>query len=186
MVEPSPRWGHFSISADLQGKLYVWRGYTEGFSAEEKIDSSIHSFDVFLESWTEDQTSGDLPPGVYDGASAAVGHSLYLYGGYDGSTVHSALHQLDTRSWKWKLLSSGGPIRKAVCEMVAYDGKLVLFGGYGTPAGAPCVGSQSRVEYVKDRDGHGGWTNEMHTFDLKKGNTEGLYYKLYENKAQLF
>ena len=54
--------------------------------------------------------------------------------------------------------------------MIAQDSKLVLFGGYGIPSGP----IQRGAEFIKQRDftDGRGWTNEVHTFDLKEG--EGL------------
>ena len=51
--------------------------------------------------------------------------------------------------------------------MLAYGSNLVLFGGYGIPSGT----TQPGAEFVKSSmyiDGIG-WTNELHTFDLIKG-----------------
>ena len=92
---------------------------------------------------------------------------MYLYGGRDGSRYESSLHQLDTRSWTWKQLSSAGPMRKVMCGIVACDSEFVLFGGYGFPSGP----TQPGAEFIKDSriTGGRGWTNEVHTFDLKEG-----------------
>ena len=164
--EPSPRWGHFS--ALVEEKFCVWGGRTKDFLKEKsELASSIHSFDPFLEFWDKNKLSGDPPPGLYHGACASAGHHVYLYGGTDGSCYQSSLHQLDTRSWTWKQLSSAGPMWKSACEMIAHDSKLVLFGGYGVPSGP----IQPGAEFIKSSrftDGRG-WTNEVHTFDLKEG-----------------
>ena len=70
--------------------------------------------------------------------------------------MQGALHLLDTRSRRWKLISSeGGPMRKAGCRMIASDSKIVLFGG----------------------SGNSGETNELHTFNLKEG--ERLHIAMY-------
>ena len=108
-----------------------------------------------------------LPLGSIYGACASAGHHVYLYGGSDQSRFQSSLHQLDTRSWTWKQLSSSGPMRKVTCGMVPHDSKLVLFGGYGIPSGP----TQPGAEFIKDSKftGGTGWTNEVHTFDLKEG-----------------
>lgn len=163
LTEPVARWGHFS--ATVGGRYYVWGGHTENFSAADETFKTIHCFDPFLESWTVHECNGAYPPGIYDGACASEGHHLYVYGGTDGSRCYNSLHQLDTRSWTWKELSSTGPIRKTGSGMVVYDNQLVLFGG--------CGYSISGAEYVA-RDGSSDgkspvWTNELHTFDLKKG-----------------
>ena len=124
-----------------------------------ELPSSVHCFDTLLEFWDENKVNGVPPPGLYGGACASAGHHVYMYGGYDGSRRQSSLHQLDTRSWTWKQLSSAGPMRKSRCGMVANDSKLVLFGGYGFPSGP----TQPGAEF------NGGWTDEVHTFDLKEG-----------------
>ena len=143
----------------------MWGGHTKDFLQENsELTSSIHSFDPFLEFWDKNKLSGVPPPGLYGGACASAGHHVYLYGGTDGSCHQSSLHQLDTRSWTWKQLSSAGPIRKSACGMVAHNNKLVLFGGFGIPSGP----TQPGAEFIK-ATGNRGWTNEVHTFDLKEG-----------------
>ena len=146
----------------------MWGGYTKAFLKEKsELASSIHSFDPFLEFWDKNKFNGVLPPGLFLGACAYAGHHVYLYGGTDGLGHQSSLHQLDTRSWTWKQLSSAGPMRKGWCGMVAHDSKLVLFGGYGIPSGP----TQSGAEFIENSrytDGRG-WTNDVHIFDLKEG-----------------
>jgi hypothetical protein len=49
--------------------------------------------------------------------------------------------------------------------MVVYGSKLVLIGGYGYPSG------HTGAQFIKDgifTDG-AGWTNELHSFNLKEG-----------------
>jgi hypothetical protein len=54
-AEPSPRWGHHS--ALVKDKVYVSGGRTNSGLA-----SSVHSFDPFLEFWTEENAT-DLEQG---------------------------------------------------------------------------------------------------------------------------
>ena len=145
----------------------MWGGYTKDFlERKSEFASSVHSFDQFLELWAENESSGVPPPGLYTGACASAGHHVYVYGGRYGLHYYGFLHQLDTRSWTWKQLSSAaGPMRKAGCGMVALDSKLVLFGGYGDPSGP----TQAGAEFVKGSKYTSGWTNELHVFDLNKG-----------------
>ena len=165
--EPSPRWGQ--LSAVVEGKLCVYGGRTEDFHKEKsRLASSVYSFDPFLESWSASKCSGVPPPALYRSACASAGHHVYVYGGYDGSDLQGSLHELDTRTWTWKQLSSSGPMmRKAGCGIVVYGSKLVLFGGYGIQSGP----TQPGAEFVKSSTftGGRGWTNELHTFDLIKG-----------------
>ena len=56
--------------------------------------------------------------------------------------------------------------------MIAFDRKLLLFGGYGYPSGP----TQTGAKFIKDSNysGGSGWTNELHLFDLKEG--EGVLH----------
>ena len=165
--EPPPRF--CQLSAVVEGKLCVYGGRTKDFLKEKsRLASSVHSFDGLLESWYSEDTGGVPPHGLYNGACAPAGHHVYVYGGTDGSAYQSSLHQLDTRTWTWKQLSSTGPMRKSGCRMVSYGSNLVLFGGYGIPSGPTQPGSEF-VKNSKYIDTGRGWTNELHTFDLIKG-----------------
>jgi N-acetylneuraminic acid mutarotase len=151
----------------VEEKLYVSGGRTKS-----GVASSVHSFDPFLEFWTEEKYNGAPPPKLYDGACASAGHHLYVCCGSDGSRFQSSLHQLDTKLRTWKQLSSGGPMMgKRGCRMVTYDNKLVLFGGCGFPTGP----TQPGAEFIKNTSG-AGWTNELHTYDLHEGELTQLLY----------
>ena len=171
VYEPSPVWGHFS--APVQNRWYTWGGDSKDVEDEkiswEDFKSSVNTYDPYLETWTRLNTTGTPPSGVYGGACAAVGHHLYTYGGRDTSNsyVHvDSFHQLDTRTLVWSELPNG-PMRKAGSRMIACDNKLFLLGGYGIPSGPIQPGSEFILdEYANDGSG---WTNEIHSFDLTKG-----------------
>ena len=56
--------------------------------------------------------------------------------------------------------------------MIAFDRKLLLFGGYGILSGP----TQPGVKFIKNSNSLSGrgWTNELHLFDLKEG--EGVLH----------
>ena len=167
-AEPAARW---SCSSALVGeKFCVWGGRTRTFP--QGLASSVHSFDPFLVRWAENQCRGDPPPGLYYSASASAGRYLYVYGGTDGSKFYNSLHQLDTETWTWKLLSNDGPMKKVACGMTIYDGKVVLFGGCGFQSGPVQPGAEF-IQNMNSSDGRG-WTNELHSFDLREGEVLGL------------
>ena len=172
-AEPPPRWGHCSVVVGDQ--LFVWGGRTEDFLKEKDVLASlIHCFHPVLESWEQHECSGLTPSALNRGASASIEENFYLYGGYDGLDYQGCLYQLDTKSRKWKLLSSDGPMRKRGCGMIAYGKKLVLFGGHGIPSGPTQPGAQ----FIGGRDGSG-CTNELHIFDLEEGVC--VCYRIHSN-----
>ena len=154
----------------------MWGGSTEDFcTSRGKKIVSIESFDPYLETWTRKTTKGDPPPWHYYGACTSSGHIIYLYGGIDGLSYYGSLYGFNTRTSSWRVLaphSADSPMKKYFCGMVMWGEKCVLFGGYGIPSGP----TQSGADFVRDNrhtDGCG-WTNEMHTFDLKKGEGASL------------
>ena len=167
--EPSPRLFHYAVS--VRGRVYAWGGCTQDFSesGQQKLKSVVEIFDPYTEVWQQRGTSGSPPPGVYHGASAAIGDSMYVSCGNDGSKNHSGLHEFDTTTLQWTdRTASEGPMRKAGCQMISYEGdKLALFGGYGILTGPIQPGSKF-IKYAGSTDGSG-WTNEFHLFHTREG-----------------
>ena len=159
LSEPSPRRGHYS--AAVGGQLYVWGGRTKDFP--KGLAVPVHSFNQCMETW---QTTATAGTGLYLGACTSLGHHVYQYGGYNGTSHHDTLYRLESDSLKWSQLPSG-PMRKSAWTMVSYEDKLILFGGYGVPSGP----TQPWAEFIRNsRFIHGeGWTNELHMFDVQKG-----------------
>ena len=168
--EPSPRCYHFS--AQVEDKLYVLGG--GGDRGKSVATSIVHHYDPDSETWNTNTCEGPHPPGIRWGACASDGHHLYTYGGMDERVnEQGTLHLLDTRSKRWKLISSEGvPMRKRGCGMIVYDSKIVLFGGYGEPYGLIQPGSKFNKHFANR-----GYTNELHTFNLKEG--ERLHIAMY-------
>ena len=147
--EPSPNEGH--VSALVDGKVYVWGGTTGGI----EDPATINYFQPLSESWSWSVCVGDNHPGLQFAACASAGHHLYVYGGCDKELrAYSSLHQLDLRTNTWRMISSDhdGPRRKRASGLVDLSSHLLLIGG--------------RDEDNKD-------TDEIHMFDLKKGEKEG-------------
>ena len=135
----------------------------------------LSSVDVFQSGdcgdWIQRETSGTPPLGVMGYCCAAVGDSLYYFGGYCGhdQCYHNSVHKLSTSSLQWMMLSpstseSGAPMRKSGSGMVAFrDGQediLCVVAGCGlTPSH-----HQPRAQY---KAGLGAtWCNEQHMFCL--------------------
>ena len=175
--EPLPRFAH--RAAAVGGKAYVWGGRAKDFhDAETRAKLSLlESFDPLTELWLTPArgTTGDHPPGLYDGAIAVAGGSLYHYGGYDGASFFNALSKSDISEFpkpnsNWSLLSSvsTGPMRKVGCGMVYFERALLcVVGGYGELSGPIQLGAIF-MESGRRFSGRG-WTNELHFFHLSEG-----------------
>ena len=169
----SPRYGHFS--APVGGQVLLSGGRTRDYHKDKSsLLSTVQCFDLYSETWRERVVDGAPPPGIYYGACASSGQCLYCFGGYDGSNRHNSLLQLDTSSSatpKWTQLttpdSNSGPMKKAGCGIIVYGSSLVNFGGHGVPCGP----TQPGAEFVKDGRYTTGWSNELHVFDVRKGET---------------
>ena len=169
--EPAPRSLH--LSTVVEGQTYVWGGVNKDLLQKKitlkEFTSLTSAFNPYLETWTTLNPRGSPPSGTQCGACASVGHNLYTYGGWSGD-FDGCLHQFDTKMLTWTKLSTTGPMKKQSCGMVGYDDKLMLFGGYGVPS-IPSDPAQPGSTFVQNKeytDGRG-WSNELHVFDIQKG-----------------
>jgi tRNA wybutosine-synthesizing protein 3 len=64
-------------------------------------------------------------------AAARVGDNIYVFGGMNQNTVLGDFHVLNTSSWEWKCIDSGGdmPSPRYSHSLAAIGQKLYLFGG---------------------------------------------------------
>ena len=119
--EPSPR--SYPFAAPVEGELYLYGGRTDDFNERKKRPESNTDLEIFypkLETWRHVKTKGYPPPLLYFGAYASSGHHLYICCGYDGSSRHNSLYQLETRTLTWTELSSSdrsGPRKKTRCSI---------------------------------------------------------------------
>ena len=160
------------MCSSVEGQLHVWGGASRDL-LRNKVSlkdhtSTVFTFDSYLETWSHLNAGGTLPSGLYECACASAGHYLYTFGGRTNDSKYTgSLHQLDTRTSMWTELAEDGPMKKANSAMVVYNDQLIEFGGVGIPSGPIQPGSEFIVD-SNDTDGSG-WTNEVHSFDLKEG-----------------
>ncbi len=179
--EPSPRFSPFTAS--IGGKLYMWGGLTEDRSehGKRRVQTVMDVFDPYIEVWSQQPTTGTPPPlGLYAGACAAIAHSMYLCCGVDGFSFHNTLHELSVATRKWRGIGvrnpSEGPMRKRGCQMVVYEGKLVLFGGYGIPSHRMQPGA-SFIKGPRLTDVHG-CSNELHVIQPSEGMCPFIHFQI--------
>ncbi len=173
--EPSPR--ALTSAAASSEQLYVYGGQVDNFDENKgQLRTVIQIYECTTESWKELPTTGTPPPGIDGCATSYSGHVLYLFGGYDGTSFHASLHQLDTRSMTWKQLSlqhDSGPMRKCDCQMIYYNDLLIVIGGYGIPSCELQSGSQF-TENKLHQDGRG-VTNEIHKYHISQGKSQIVF-----------
>ena len=148
--EPLPRYSHAAVAVD--NKLHMWGGRAGSKEKSREEADKIEVFDISTELWEQKPTHGTPPPGLWDTAYTVVGSSLFVFGGWDGVSLHNTLFKLDLHSFQWEQVQvsnpSSGPQRKRGCGMVSNgDNQLVIFAGYTDS----------------------GYTDELHVFDLHKG-----------------
>lgn len=98
------------------------------------VDNKLHVFDLQDLTWSVADVTGDIPPPRVGVTMAAVGGTIYVFGGRD--STHKELNELysfDTCTNKWTLLSSGGtgPANRSYHSTTADDQYVYIFGGCG-------------------------------------------------------
>ena len=150
----------------------------------------IEMFDAETRRWCERKTKGDHHPGLSAVACASYGKHLYAYGGLDGEDLNGVLSQLDLETLVWTQLSpaetSDGPMRKDASGIVHFgDGMLAVVCGYAEPpnpdlpnGGSSDAGSTFIIRRGSPNYSGGGWTNEMHIFDIQSSEFQQARPKL--------
>lgn len=98
------------------------------------MDNDLNIFDLETQTWSVAEVTGEIPPPRVGVTMAAVGLTIYVFGGRD--STHSELNELysfDTATKKWTLISTGevGPQNRSYHSTVADDRHVYIFGGCG-------------------------------------------------------
>ena len=137
----------------------------------------LDEFNIKTRKWRQCKTKGDRHPGLSAVACTSHGKYLYAYGGLDGRWLNGVLSEFNLETLVWTKLSpktDAGPMRKDASGIVHFgDGMLAVVCGYAYPnklwrrlpnGGSSDVGST----FVEREGSRGGWTNEMHIFNIKR------------------
>ena len=149
----------------------MFGGRTKDFY--NQVENTINVFNPYDEKWTTHKSTGH-PIGIYYGASAALGKNLYHFGGIRGQEYIGYLYQLDS-TWSITTMDdlkdhNNAPMRKVGSSIINHREKLICTGGYGFPSGPHQL--QSQFVLNNNYDDGSGWTNELHSFNLKEGEVE--------------
>ncbi|CAK9151865.1 unnamed protein product [Ilex paraguariensis] len=112
-------------------KVYAFGGE---FKPRVPVDNDLYVFDLNDLTWSVAGGTGDIPPPRIGVTMAAIGDTIYVFGGRDAT--HKELNELysfDTCANKWTLLSNGdtGPAHRSYHSTTADDRRLYVFGGCG-------------------------------------------------------
>ncbi|KAL5540255.1 hypothetical protein UlMin_044495 [Ulmus minor] len=112
-------------------KAYAFGGE---FSPRVPVDNNLHVYDLDTMTWSIAEVTGDVPPPRVGVTMAAVGSTIYVFGGRDSE--HKELHELysfDTCTNEWTLLSNSdtGPLHRSYHSTTADDHHVYIFGGCG-------------------------------------------------------
>ena len=114
-----------SPAAVVDGKLYVFGGFTEDLDASREVDV----YDPAHDAWSR---KSDMPTGVTHLNAAVDGKTIWLAGGFKGhhpGPVTDEVWKYDVAADKW---TAGPPLPEARAGggLALVDGKLHYFGGY--------------------------------------------------------
>ncbi|XP_078431740.1 thiohydroximate-O-sulfate sulfur/sulfate-lyase (nitrile-forming) NSP5-like [Wolffia australiana] len=115
----------------LGNKAYAFGGELIPF---EPVDNKIHVFDLEALTWSVPDVFGDVPPPRAGVTMAAIGATIYVFGGRENEEVDlNDLYAFDTETSEWALLSTGdaGPYHRSYHSMAADDRRVYVFGGCG-------------------------------------------------------
>ncbi|XP_069104002.1 uncharacterized protein [Argopecten irradians] len=99
------------------------------------ISNIVHCLDLDTRTWSELETSGDVPVPHNAHTAVAVGHVMYVFGGRTGINMGEGsfndLYAFDTRNNMWTLLKPKGvaPSARSFHAMTAVGNRLFVFGG---------------------------------------------------------
>ncbi|KAI3848752.1 hypothetical protein MKW98_012463 [Papaver atlanticum] len=112
-------------------KAYVFGGE---YAPRVQVDNHIHVFDTQSLTWSVADATGDIPPPRVGVTMAAVGGTIYVFGGRDKEHAElNELYSFDTCTNMWTLLSSGdvGPLNRSYHSTASDGHRVYVFGGCG-------------------------------------------------------
>ncbi|XP_052623506.1 nitrile-specifier protein 5 [Lactuca sativa] len=112
-------------------KAYAFGGE---FTPRVPINNSLYIFNLTTQTWSTAETTGDIPPPRVGVTMAAIGTTIYVFGGRDATHAElNELYSFDTCTNEWALLSTGdnGPIHRSYHSVATDDRRMYVFGGCG-------------------------------------------------------
>ena len=119
-------WGGGSTAVEINGKIYVFGGFNEGYPAW-----GVWVYDPVTDSWSKKEyNSSNRPNARVNHSAVAINGKMYVFGGHNGSGVGGLfdLWEYDpvTNGWTQK---ANGPYLGHSSSSVVINGKMYVFGG---------------------------------------------------------
>eukprot|EP00741_Cyanophora_paradoxa_P025539 tig00000383_g24645.t1 len=125
----------------IGGRIWVFGGRVGvGEDGGQRVNH-VWTLDTDTWKWTAVQCKGQVPCPRSSHSAAAVGNTLYIFGGFDGTSTLSSMYALNTENLHWTIVEATGTITAdgawiatgvtpRYCASIAAMGpRLWLFGG---------------------------------------------------------
>jgi N-acetylneuraminic acid mutarotase len=133
---PIPQGANEVIGAAIEGQVYVYGGQ----DPQNKAQGLFYRYDPSKNEWSQQLSSNPVP--VHHGASVAIGHKFYVFGGFrlpDSGKVgwypENKAWVFDADAQTWSALPNM-PTARGALAAVAVDKKIYVIGGATMPQGA--------------------------------------------------
>ena len=128
----------------------------------------IYIFNPALKQWGKKTTEDEPPSSRHYCAYANDLSTVYIFGGRGTKEEdrYNDLYCLDLNDMRWTMCENKSdedntPGCKSGAGMVVWNGKLVLFGGYGYPQKKV----KDNINFRSDEICNMGWTNDLHVYN---------------------
>ena len=153
--------------------MFVWGGQTIKLGQyHSRLD--LFSVNMLTGEWHQHTvTPPDTPTPCEHACSAAIGDTIYSYGGMSSWAPFrtcNELYKLNLEEMRWKRVEARGttPEGRFGAGMCRLNGKLLLMGGFGPLPSQMAKHPQAQYKKNKGIEGHG-WNNELFEFNPQTG-----------------
>ena len=151
--------------------MFVWGGQTR-YPDQHHSRLDLFSVNMLTGEWHQHTvTPPDTPTPCQKACSAAIGNTIYSYGGvisYSPFRTCDELFKLNLEEMRWKRVEARGttPEGRYGAGMCRLNGKLLLMGGFGPLPSQ--MAKHPQAQYKKLGFGCG-WNNELFEFNPETG-----------------
>ena len=153
--------------------MFVWGGQTINYGQHHsRLD--LFSVNMLTGEWHQHTvTPPDTPTPCQEACSAAIGNTIYSYGGHISWSPFRTcdeLYKLNLEEMRWTRVEARGttPKGRYAAGMCCLNGKLLLMGGFGPLPSQMAKHPQAQYKKSDTRKGHG-WNSKLFEFDPQTG-----------------